>query len=205
MSNDATPHSSGPRITDPQRLRALAHPLRNELLDVLRIEGEATATQCAERTGESVASCSFHLRMLAKYGFVEPGEPKGREKPWRLAVRSFTATADFEDPASKFALREVSSLVVEREMQRLRDWIARTDEEPREWVEASTIATSTFWATAEEMSEISRTLGELTDRFTDRFDDPAKRPEGARIVRLLGVTTVDPDRSSDARTDGADS
>jgi DNA-binding transcriptional ArsR family regulator len=196
-----------PLITDPQRLRALAHPLRNELLDVLRTEGEATATQCAERTGESVASCSFHLRMLAKYGFIESAERKGREKPWRLAVRSFTATADFEDPASMFALREVSSLVIEREAQRLRDWVGRSGEESQEWIEASTLATSAFWATAEEMAEVSRAIAELTDRFTDRFDDPSRRPDGARMVRMFGATSVDAVRPSDegARVTGADS
>ena len=74
------------RITDPQRIRALTHPLRLELMDVLAEEGAATATRCAELTGESVASCSFHLRMLAKYGYIEPAERTGREKPWRLRL-----------------------------------------------------------------------------------------------------------------------
>lgn len=71
--------------TDPQALRALAHPLRWKLIDVLEREGDATATRCAELTGESVASCAYHLGILAKYGYVEasPGRT-GREKPWRL-------------------------------------------------------------------------------------------------------------------------
>ena len=72
-------------ISDPARIRALAHPLRLELLDHLRDAGEATATECAAQVGESVASCSFHLRMLAKYGFLERAERRGKEKPWRIA------------------------------------------------------------------------------------------------------------------------
>src|SRR5690606_31380155 len=71
-------------ISDPGRIRALAHPLRLELLDHLRDVGEATATECAAQVGESVASCSFHLRMLAKYGFLERAERRGKEKPWRV-------------------------------------------------------------------------------------------------------------------------
>ena len=59
-------------ISEPERVRALAHPLRLALLDFLEDGGEATATRCAEATGESVASCSFHLRILAKYGFMAP-------------------------------------------------------------------------------------------------------------------------------------
>jgi DNA-binding transcriptional ArsR family regulator len=93
-------------ITDPQRIRAMTHPLRIELLDILSMVSEATATECAERTGESVASCSFHLRMLAKYGYVEPGEPRGREKPWRLASRSRTIGPDVDNPES---IREASA------------------------------------------------------------------------------------------------
>jgi hypothetical protein len=42
------------------RLRALAHPLRWKLFDIVFREGTATATRCAELTGESVASCSYH-------------------------------------------------------------------------------------------------------------------------------------------------
>ncbi|WP_165368076.1 ArsR/SmtB family transcription factor, partial [Phytoactinopolyspora endophytica] len=96
------------RITDPQRLRALAHPVRNELLDALRVEGEATATRCAELVGQSVASCSFHLRMLAKYGFIERGEQRGRDRPWRLVTRAMQTSPDYDDPASIQAATEVA-------------------------------------------------------------------------------------------------
>ena len=52
--------------SDPATMRALAHPLRLDLLDLLG-DGPLTATQCAEATGESVASCAYHLGTLAKY------------------------------------------------------------------------------------------------------------------------------------------
>src|SRR5207248_1770299 len=53
------------------RLRALAHPLRWKLFDIVFREGTATATRCAELTGESGASCSYHLNILGKYGYIE--------------------------------------------------------------------------------------------------------------------------------------
>ena len=87
------------RITDPQRIRALSHPLRLELIDVLG-EGPATATQCADLTGQSVASCSFHLRMLAKYGYIEPADRRGRERPWQLTSPGQEIRPDDDDPAS---------------------------------------------------------------------------------------------------------
>ena len=55
-------------------MRALAHPVRLALLEVLADEGRLTATEAGERIGESPANASFHLRQLAKYGFVEEAE-----------------------------------------------------------------------------------------------------------------------------------
>ena len=68
-------------------MRALAHPLKWALMDVLLVEGSATSTRCAELVGDTQANCSFHLRQLARYGLVEeaPSTSK-RERPWRLAT-----------------------------------------------------------------------------------------------------------------------
>src|SRR6202020_16347 len=75
------------RLTDPKALRALAHPIRMSLVGMLRVHGPLTATKAAELLGESSASCSFHLRQLAKYGLVEEaGGGKGREGPWRATT-----------------------------------------------------------------------------------------------------------------------
>ena len=84
MTNESA--AGHPAAPDPRALRALAHPLRWQLIDL--IGSEATATRCAEVLGESVASCSYHLGILGKYGYIElvPGQA-GKEKPWRLASR----------------------------------------------------------------------------------------------------------------------
>ena len=66
-------------------LRALAHPLRWQLIDLLDSTGQATATQCAEALGETVASCAYHLSILGKYGYArQVAGHAGREKPWEL-------------------------------------------------------------------------------------------------------------------------
>ena len=68
------PHiaSDEPRkLTDPRAMRAVAHPIRIALLEVLGSEGPLTATEAGELIGESPTTCSFHLRQLAKYGFIE--------------------------------------------------------------------------------------------------------------------------------------
>ena len=72
---------------DPLAMRALAHPTRIRLMEELTLRGPMTATEAAEHVGESPSSCSFHLRMLAKYGFVEEAEGgAGRRRPWRVVA-----------------------------------------------------------------------------------------------------------------------
>src|ERR1700728_5263565 len=83
FARDAKDHED---LVDPKAMRALTHPVRLRLLQALVLEGPLTATQAAEVIGETPTTCSFHLRQLRKYGFVEDaGEPGGRERPWRLA------------------------------------------------------------------------------------------------------------------------
>ncbi|MBE7701397.1 helix-turn-helix transcriptional regulator [Oerskovia sp. Sa1BUA8] len=178
--------------SDPERIRALAHPLRLAILDLLDDEGQATATRCAEVTGESVASCSFHLRMLAKYGFVEPAERIGREKPWKPVGSSRNSRYDPEQPGSLRATGELARMVVDREAARVKDWIDSVAHESPEWVLASLMTKSSFWATAEELDELSRELERITDRFEGRWAHPELRPEGARPARFFGVVNADP-------------
>lgn len=178
-----------PRISDPVRIRALSHPLRLELMDILR-DGPATATECAEATGESVASCSFHLRMLAKYGFIEADERRGREKPWRLTSPGRDIRPD-DEPESVRAASEMGQLFVEHSVERIRQWLAAITDESSEWIQASTISGALFWATAEELAEFSQIVQNLTAPFAGRDDDPSLRPEGARPISLFAAAHVD--------------
>ena len=174
-------------LHDPERVRALAHPIRLALLEVLETRGEHTATQCAEVIGESVASCSFHLRILAKYGFVEPGERRGREKPWRSVNRQRTVAPDFDDPVSVRAVGALAELTLLRETERIRDFLGNIHRLPPEFRDSVGILKSVFWATPEELADLSRELQDLMGRFSGRSDDPTLRPEGARRATLFAV------------------
>ena len=50
-----------------------------------RFGGPATASQLAEKLGESSGATSYHLRQLAAHGFIEdaPEHGKGRERWWK--------------------------------------------------------------------------------------------------------------------------
>src|SRR5213075_1235389 len=91
-------------LTDPKAMRALAHPLRWALLEALGHAGTLTATQASEMLGESPANCAFHLRTLAKYGFVEEaGGGKGRERPWRRTYDTLSWGRNPGDPGAAIA------------------------------------------------------------------------------------------------------
>ncbi|HEX5120572.1 MAG TPA: helix-turn-helix domain-containing protein [Pseudonocardiaceae bacterium] len=173
-------------ITDPQRLKALAHPLRWKLIRLIGTEETATATKCAEVLGESVASCSYHLNMLAKYGFVEEAEGgQGREKPWKLTTRRHTLDTEGLDDEAKMAVEAASDAFLETEFEEIRTQLRKGDLEPKAWHDAVGSRSSSMWVTEAEAAEMTAAFNELSNRFQDRWDNPELRPEGARQIRIF--------------------
>jgi DNA-binding transcriptional ArsR family regulator len=94
--------------SDARAIRALAHPVRLSLLELLAHTGTLTATQASEILGESPANCAFHLRTLARYGFVaEAGGGRRRERPWRRVPGMISVGHD-GDPQHKAAAQSIS-------------------------------------------------------------------------------------------------
>lgn len=174
--------------SDPTRMRALAHPLRLRLMELLGELGEATATTCADRTGESVASCSFHLRQLAKYGFVEAAEQRGREKPWRRTARHLTTRPDVDVPGSLEASGELARIQLASVLGRADDALRRLADEPPEWLAATTLQTRTLWVTASELQAVNEAIDALLEPYVARVDDPGARPPDARRARAVALT-----------------
>lgn len=180
-------------ISDPQRIRAMAHPTRLALSDHLRTVEDATATQCAEAVGESVASCSFHLHTLAKYGFIEPAARRGRERPWRWTGGHRTDFRPSDAQAgSRTAIMALADIEVLHQTERIRAYIATVDREDDEWIQATTLTSSTFWVTAAEMAALSAEMHAVAERLFGDRADPASRPDGARHGRLFAVVNPDP-------------
>lgn len=174
------------QISDVRTMRALSHPVRIELLEVLGLHGPMTATEAGERIGESPTTCSFHLRQLEKYGFVEEaGGGKGRARPWKLASIGMTIPAT-EDTETEIAAAALNRLVRERQLARYRAWLETRALYPKRWRTAVGDSEYVFWVTPEEFQELGREIHELlVSRFFERHTEPAGRPEGALPVELL--------------------
>lgn len=182
-----------PTAPDPRALRALAHPLRWQLMDLIGSETTATATRCAEVLGESVASCSYHLGILGKYGYIElvPGQT-GKEKPWRLVSRQQNLDPSDLDTEGALAAEAAAGAFLDHELARIKQRLSRLSLEPEPWRAASLLIGNTTWMTAEELHGITDQLKQLVSTHEERAADPAARPPGAREVRLLAVTSVAP-------------
>jgi len=170
-------------LTDPKAMRAMAHPVRMALLELLAVTPTLTATQASEVLGESPANCAFHLRTLAKYGFIrEAGGGKGRERPWARAHRSISLTTSRqEDAQARLAASALSQVWNERTLERIRTAFT-APAWPAGWEEAVRASDGVRFLTAPEAISVSDEIRAILDRYAGRRDDPASRPAGALPV-----------------------
>jgi hypothetical protein len=182
-------------ITDPKALRALAHPLRWRLLEFVGREGTATATQCAQETGESVANCSYHLNLLAKYDYVEQAEGgQGREKPWRLVSQRQSISDLGVDQETALAAQAASGAFLDFALAQIKDRHLTSHLEPEQWREVLGVTNNTDFMTPAEVAEISDAVVAMLEKFSGRRTDPSLRPEGSRPVTILVSKTVAPEK-----------
>jgi DNA-binding transcriptional ArsR family regulator len=174
------------QITDAQTMRALSHPVRIAILETLGVEGPMTATEVGERIGESPTTCSFHLRQLAKYGFVEEaGGGKGRARPWRMKSLNI-AIRGHDDPEAEVAADVLAGIMLERQRERYQTWQNSKAAYPRDWREAAGESEYVMYLTAAELKQIRDAVSELVyPSFAERLTDPSKRPPGSAPVEML--------------------
>jgi predicted transcriptional regulator len=194
------------KLTDPQSLRAYAHPLRLSLIGLLRRRGPMTATQAAAELGESVPNCSFHLRQLAKYGLAEraPGAD-ARERPWQAAAEVTSWDDDSDDPEVRAATDQLNRVILADYLQRAETYLARRHAEPAAWRAAAGFGDRLLYVTAEELTGLHADMDALFARFDERLGDPSTRPAGCREVQLVQLsvplTPVPPANSAEADHD----
>ncbi len=175
------------KLTDPRMMRALAHQGRIAIWTHLGMRGPATATECAEIAGLSPSACSYHLRILARYGFVEEdlaSTSDGRERPWRARLLAFSMGDSPSEPA---ATQVASQLLAENmraaaEEIRVR-YLARKSEYPADWQAAAGEMFSVAHVTPDELNELRAKVLEVMTPYIRL--DPAERPPGGLPVRVM--------------------
>ncbi len=176
---------SAPMSVDPSALKALAHPLRVRMYDLLSDHGAATASQLAERVGESSGTTSYHLRLLAKHGFIEeePGRGNRRDRYWR--ARSYNLEADKmeDDPEAMAHLRIAAGELWRGHARQIETWYRSAEAWGPAWRSASASSRATFYATHEELAELRdellRTAEQLIKPLSGRQPPEGQPPEGS--------------------------
>lgn len=175
---------------DPLALRALAHPLRLRIRELLNREGALTGTEIGRSLGVSQALASHHVRQLAKYGFVRPAE-SGDQREHRWELVSGSLSVDTSEPGDD--LDAVELAYAQRAVSRLGEWhVLRRDPDSGlddRWLEAAGVSDSLLYLTPEEADALRATLNAAVAEFLPRGADAGRRPDGARAVALFAMLT----------------
>jgi hypothetical protein len=170
-------------ITDVRALAAVAHPVRVALLNQLMAYGPRTASQCAEAVGASASACSYHLRQLARWGFVASAPADdGRERPWQATATGFALDPDLGDPAALAVQQTLAGMQLDQDAELARAFLRRADSIGQEWLDATELSRFSLLMTPAELAALTAALDALIRPYIGltRTDPPA----GAKPVHL---------------------
>ena len=178
-------------ITDPQAMRALAHPVRLAALSYLQKNGPATATQLSEHVGASPSVTSWHLRHLATFGLVVDGPPPSgsdrRQRWWNAVARGFRYAIP-DTPEGAEAGRLLRTELMNQALESAQHWIAETEPvlDP-EWSRLGGSANTLLVLTPAEAEAIESAIEQLLAPYVRRRD-AGETPDDARPVRYLRMS-----------------
>ncbi|WP_314173138.1 ArsR/SmtB family transcription factor [Streptomyces winkii] len=173
-------------VLDAKGLRALAHPVRVQLVGLLRKHGPSTATRLADQLGVNSGTASYHLRQLGDAGFVEEDTERGnaRERWWRSLHHS-TRFDDVElaEQEPEATLAYLHSVVAAYTLRAQRA-VSELQTLPPAWRAATDWSDWALRLTPEETKSLYEELVSVIGRY--RRDAPGvAAPQGAERVSLI--------------------
>jgi len=159
---------------DPTALKALSHPVRLQMLGLLRSDGPATATSLAQRLGLNSGATSYHLRQLAVHGFVvdDPDRGNARDRWWKAAHQSTrTDRAVASTPQAREATDAFAQAVAVVHTETLQRAIEELPTLPRPWRRASTGSDWHFRLTPARAEELTNAIVALVAGWAEADDD----------------------------------
>ncbi|MFF5206318.1 helix-turn-helix domain-containing protein [Streptosporangium sp. NPDC000396] len=175
------------RNLDASALKGLAHPSRLRLLELLEHHGPATATQLSAQTGENTGVTSYHLRQLARHGFIEdvPERGKGKERWWRARSGGFSLDGDRfrRTPETAEAAEFLLAEIVRQRGAELTRWLEESRTTPRPWIEAGVQSHTALRLTQEELADLVREVAQVLDAHYERVKGrDEETPDTARVI-----------------------
>ena len=175
-------------VQDPLAMRALAHPLRQQLHALVAREGSLTAADAARQLDISHGLASHHLRQLAKYGFVEPAEATDKKQhPWRVTGTNLSIQP--RDPEGRASADLLDRYVAEKAVQQLSDWQDRRDTEDSAWADLAGVQDSILYLTPDELARVRSAWTDIIAPLAAQrpIGHADRRPDDAVPVNLTLV------------------
>jgi DNA-binding transcriptional ArsR family regulator len=181
-------------VTELAALKALAHPERAAILKLLMAGRPLTATECASSVDLSPSACSYHLRQLERFGFVERvgdvsvegGRSDGRTRRWQATAIGFSlgsrplSEASPEQRAVFTAVLGADRVDNDRLARRFVEHTA--DLEPA-WQDAAVFSTYELWLTPDELAQIGQAVDDVLRPHRARAKQTSD--PGARTVHVV--------------------
>jgi DNA-binding transcriptional ArsR family regulator len=184
---------SAATVDDPIRLRALAHPLRMRLLGLLRLDGPSTASGLAARLGESSGSTSYHLRQLARHGFIERAEEldRGRERWWRASDEAtiFRAGDIADSPEGAVLSAAYQRQVLQTHTAVAAQYLDELETWESEWTNTAGLSDSWVRLTPDRLAALTKEIMRLiaAAEVADDDEDAADAERVAAMVHAIPV------------------
>jgi DNA-binding transcriptional ArsR family regulator len=191
------------KLTDLTALKALAHPRRQRILEHLGRHGPATSATLARDLGLNTGATSYHLRELARHGFIEEthqDHAHGRERWWRYAHRDIRFPRRSEqDSETRTVLDELARRSFAGDIQAFQRAQEAADESSP-WSDAFPYSRGLIRVTLEELAQFFEDYIALLNRYNR---PPEAAPDNARVVHARFLAFPDaPEDPGDAEQQG---
>ena len=159
------------QIASRAEMRALAHPIRFQIVELLR-EGPSTASRLGRRIGESSGATSYHLRVLARARVIEEDEDRGtaRERWWRKRDRILLLPTEAEDPEGRAIAARVRAFMLTRDEEVARRFQTGEADLDRDWRRAAFVGNWNVQLTPDEVDELARRFLLILHEYRDRTE-----------------------------------
>jgi DNA-binding transcriptional ArsR family regulator len=173
------------RVLSVGELRALAHPLRIEIYDILSQFGPQTASSLAEQLGESSGVTSYHLRALAKHELIREvvGRGTARERWWERPAGPVTITNPeaVKTPAGRVATEILVGELYRKRHEQLMQFVTESirsedDKQP------ALLTTSSARLTTEQFEDLAERIEAVIDETVRKHRD--QQGEGVRTYTI---------------------
>lgn len=177
-----------------ENLKALTHPLRVQVLGLLRTYGPATATTLARRLGLTSGALSYHLRQLERYGFIAEDAERGndRDRWWRAVHRSTQFDAESLDPTAAEAGEAYEQGIATAIARSLNQALAERPGWPVEWRGALSMSDVLLALTPDQAERLQRELLDLLHSYPQLDAETGPRPGTWPVNVRLQLVPVAP-------------